>query len=70
MVIQNLLFGGQDIAQGNDLEMDESRKMFPQYFCHKFGWTRSLMLEELERIGFKKIETKRARTNFVALAVK
>lgn len=65
-----LLFGGQDIPQGNDLEMDASRKKFPQYFCHKFGWTRSLMLEELEKIGFRSTETKRAMTNFIAFAVK
>jgi predicted SAM-dependent methyltransferase len=35
----NLLFGGQDIPQGCDQKMDESRKQFPQFFCHKFGWT-------------------------------
>ena len=31
----NLLFGGQDIPQGLNAAMDESRKRFPELFCHK-----------------------------------
>jgi len=66
----NLLFGGQDISQGHDVEMDESRKKFPQFFCHKYGWTRQSMEKELQMIGFSKVITKRADTNFIAYATK
>jgi predicted SAM-dependent methyltransferase len=65
-----LLFGGQDIPQGKDAEMDQSRKQFPQFFCHKFGWTMKAMEEELYNIGFSKVSCKRARTNFIAYATK
>jgi hypothetical protein len=64
------LFGGQDIPQGLDAEMDVSRKSYPQYFCHKFGWTRTLMTEELLRIGFVSVRCERAETNFIAYASK
>lgn len=65
-----LLFGGQDIPQGTDVEMDKSRKIYPQYFCHKFGWTKSLMKYELNKIGFKIIDIKRKGTNFKVVATK
>lgn len=64
-----LLFGGQDLPQGN-VEMDESRKKFPQFFCHKYGWTMDFMQRELRRIGFSRVSCKRAETNFVAYATK
>ena len=64
------LYGGQDIAQRHDIAMDVSRKMHPQFFCHKFGWTRRSMEEELIEIGFKKVTTKRFGTNFVAYGKK
>jgi hypothetical protein len=64
-----LLFGGQDIPQG-DAEMDESRRKFPQYFCHKYGWTMGSMTAELKNIGFSRVECKRQGTNFVASAAK
>jgi len=66
----NLLFGGQDISQGQDLDMDESRKRFPQYFCHKYGWTMKTMTSELLRVGFSTVKCKRAGTNFVCWATK
>ena len=66
----NLLFGGQDIPQGLDPQMDESRKMFPQFFCHKFGWTMTSMRNELEGIGFSNIVCNRSGTNFVAFATR
>lgn len=66
----NLLFGGQDIPQGRDEEMDLSRKKFPQYFCHKYGWTRMSMEKELYGIGFSKVRTERSGTNFIAHAIK
>jgi SAM-dependent methyltransferase len=65
-----LLYGGQDISQGTDAEMDKSRKFFPQFFCHKYGWTRDSMTAELEDIGFKRVSTKRAHTNFIATATR
>ena len=66
----NLLYGGQDFSQGDNKEMNESRKKFPQYFCHKYGWTRKTMEQELNGIGFSKIKTQRAGLNFIALAEK
>jgi hypothetical protein len=63
-----LLFGGQDIPQG---EADPtSRKTFPEFFCHKYGYTRDTMRRELEWIGFAGIETVSAGTNFVVRARK
>ena len=66
----NLLFGGQDIPQGHDPRMDESRKRFPQFFCHKYGWTMASMEKELLGIGFSDIVSKRVGTNFVTVATK
>jgi hypothetical protein len=58
-----LLFGGQDIPQG---EADPlPRKKFPEFFCHKYGYTRETMQRELSAIGFTDIETHAAGTNFV-----
>ena len=74
----NLMFGGQDIPQGNN-EQDESRKKFPQFFCHKYGWTRKTLTESLNDIGFHIIEiskgkrfgiTKKVDTNMHILAEK
>jgi len=65
-----LLFGGQDIPQGNNKEMNDSRKQFPSFFCHKYGWTRKTMELELEKVGFSKIITQRAGFNFIAFAQK
>jgi predicted SAM-dependent methyltransferase len=65
-----LLFGGQDIPRGKNIKQDESRKQFPQFFCHKFGWTMKSMKKELSNIGFSKVVCKRARTNFIAYATK
>lgn len=65
-----LLFGGQDVPQGRDDEMDKSRRLFPHFFCHKYGWTRDRMQITLKEIGFSDVKTKRAGTNFVANAIK
>lgn len=64
-----LLFGGQDIPQGNP-EMDASRKEYPQFFCHKYGWTKSRMKNDLEKIGFKKIKIMNSKNNIVIEASK
>jgi hypothetical protein len=66
----NLLFGGQDIQQGRDPLMDESRKKCPQFFCHKFGWTMKQMNKELYHIGFTQVRCKRSGTNFITYATK
>ena len=65
-----LMYGGQDIPQGRDAEMDESRKQFPQYFCHKYGWTRKSMSSALKEIGFSQVSCERAGSNFIAFATK
>lgn len=65
-----LLFGGQDVPRGDNHQMNESRKKFPHYFCHKYGWTMKLMKKELFDIGFSKVQCKRAGNNFVAMATK
>jgi predicted SAM-dependent methyltransferase len=66
----NMLFGGQDKPQGHDPKMDESRKKFPHFFCHKYGWTMKSMKQELLNIGFTNVVCKRAGTNFIAFATK
>ncbi len=64
----NLLFGGQDIPQG---EADpSSRKRFPEFFCHKYAYTPNTMRQELEAVGFKEIVTRPEGTNFVVTASK
>jgi hypothetical protein len=63
-----LLFGGQDIAQG---EADpSSRRRYPEFFCHKYSYTQDTMKQELEAAGFKNIVMQREGTNFVVTAVK
>ena len=63
-----LLFGGQDIPQG---EADPgSRKKFPEFFCHKYGYTREAMQRELQAVGFIDIQTSAAGTNFLIIAKK
>jgi len=65
-----LLFGGQDIPQGIDQDMDKSRKRHPHLFCHKYGWTMDSMQRELYHIGFSKVICKRAETNFITYVTK
>ena len=48
------LYGGQDIPQAWEKDKPNSnRKNYPQYFCHKFGWTKELLLKELNEVGFE-----------------
>ena len=65
-----LLFGGQDIPQKMNEEMDKSRKMFPHFFCHKYGWTIEKIKKELTIIGFENIKFKKENTNFITTAMK
>ena len=64
------LFGGQDIPQGHSSKMDESRKDFPQFFCHKYGWTRKSMKDALLTVGFSQVVCERIGSNFRAVAVR
>ena len=64
----NLLFGGQDIPQGE--ENPSSRKRYPEFFCHKYAYTQTTLKEELEAVGFKNITTRKEGTNFVVTSVK
>ena len=65
-----LLFGGQDRPQGRDPAMDEARSRNPEWFCHRYAWTRRSLTAELRAVGFSSVRTRRAGTNFVAAAVK
>jgi len=64
----NLLFGGQDIPQGE--ENPSSRKRYPEFFCHKYAYTQTTLKEELEAVGFKNITTRKEGTNFVVTSIK
>lgn len=64
------LYGGQDIPQGHDSEMDKSRKKHPEFFCHKYGWTKARMKDDLKKIGFKNIKFSPSGTNVVIFASK
>lgn len=63
------LYGGQDIPQGND-EMNISRQKYPQYFCHKFGWTRESMTECLNSAGFAVDSIDALHLDFIIKATK
>lgn len=65
-----LLFGGQDVPQGNPADMEASRRKHPQLFCHKYGWSRARMKAELAGIGFRSMSFRRSGTNFITKAVK
>jgi hypothetical protein len=65
-----MLYGGQDVPQGINAKQNESRKKHPQFFCHKYGWTIETMRKELKHIGFSLVTCKRAKTDFIAYAIK
>jgi len=65
-----LLFGGQDVPQGIQTDMEASRQKYPQLFCHKYGWTRARMKAELVGIGFTQVAFSSFGTNFIAKARK
>ncbi len=62
------LYGGQDINQGEN--KDSYREKFPQFFCHKYGYTQKTMKKELSKIGFMQIITESQGRNFIARASK
>ena len=49
-----LLYGGQDIGGSTDHEKQwlDSRREYPRYFCHKYGWTKESFCTEAQKIGF------------------
>lgn len=62
------LFGGQDVSQG---EADTTnRRTYPQYFCHKYAYTRDSMAEELRQVGFTDVVVRPAGGNMIATARK
>jgi hypothetical protein len=65
-----LLFGGQDVPQGIESDMELSRQKHPHLFCHKYGWTKERMKKELSVIGFRQITFGALETNFIAKAIK
>ena len=50
-----MLYGGQDVPQGKGDE--DSRTVFPHFYCHKYAYKQISMKTELERIGFVNIAT-------------
>lgn len=62
------LYGGQDKNQ--DEKKDSYRVKFPEFFCHKYGYTQKTMKDELFKIGFSTIKTKRKGKNFYVTARK
>ncbi|MFP4417553.1 MAG: class I SAM-dependent methyltransferase [Fibrobacterota bacterium] len=62
------LYGGQDKAQGKN--KDNYRKKFPEFFCHKYGYTQKTMRQELAQIGFRQVKTKRKGKNFYVEATR
>ena len=63
-----LLFGAQDIPQG---EADpEPRRQHPEFYCHKYAYTRRSLTQLLEQLGFGGVKTWREGTNFWAVAQK
>jgi SAM-dependent methyltransferase len=65
-----LLFGGQDVPQGDNAAMNASRKESPQFFCHKYGWTKERLMRDLKASGFSEVRCKRSGSNFIATARK
>jgi len=64
----NSLYGGQDMKQHS--KRDIYREKFPEFFCHKYGYTQKTMTRELKQVGFSVVKTRRSRKNFYATAIK
>lgn len=61
------LFGGQDVPQGS---MDDSRKLHPEFFCHKYSWTQAELCKVLASVGFRGMAFESRGTNMRMLAAK
>ena len=60
----SMIYGGQDIDQPSS-DMNDTRKKFPHFFCHKYGWTQQSMSDTLKSIGFRIMDIQRIDTNFI-----
>ena len=65
-----VMFGGQDIPQGTDETMDEARKRSPEWFCHRYGWSKARLDAALQHAGFGKRTLTNDGCNVVARAFK
>jgi hypothetical protein len=66
-----MLFGGQDVPGERDSAVVlDARREHPEFFCHKYAYTRRSMRAELEELGFQDVLTKRDGKNFVVTAAK
>jgi len=51
------LYGGQDMQQRWETSgPNSSRQRYPEYFCHKYGWTPESIRSELLSVGFSPVE--------------
>lgn len=65
-----LLYGGQDLPVDSDPAKNASRKAHPEFFCHKYGWTKDSFHVELTRIGFTLLHVDHSWPNFLVKAAK
>ncbi|MHC4555826.1 MAG: glycosyltransferase [Planctomycetota bacterium] len=65
------LYGGQDMQQRWETSSpNSSRQRYPQYFCHKYGWTPESIRSELLSVGFLPVEITREGWNMRIVAEK
>ena len=65
------LYGGQDMQQKwEKTRPNQSRKRYPQYFCHKYGWTVESIKSELLSAGFLPAEITKEGWNMRIRATK
>jgi len=65
------LYGGQDIQQRWETSGPNlSRQRYPQYFCHKYGWTPDSIKSELLSVGFSPVEVTEEGWNMRVVAKK
>ena len=65
-----LLYGGQDIEIDENPDKNRSRRLHPEFFCHRYGWTPHLFHMELKRIGFHQVDWITSWPNFITTADK
>ncbi|MHC4644170.1 MAG: glycosyltransferase [Planctomycetota bacterium] len=65
------LYGGQDMQQRWETAgPNPSRRSYPQYFCHKYGWTPDSVKSELASVGFSPVEINDEGWNMSIIAEK
>ena len=67
-----LLYGGQEMGRGQswNVEQDLNRQERPDYFCHKYGWTKQSLKDCLSDVGFSSIRISEDHNNLIVLAEK